>query len=195
MDTLTVLDLGCGRRRDDYALTARTPDGEVPATFRVIRLDANPDVQPDLVCRLGAEPIPLDDDSVDLALAWHLLEHIGRQGETGEWFAFWQDLYRVLTPGGRMQFEVPLASSVWAWADPTHTRALNEYSFLYLNQDAYRCGGSIPDFRLVCDLPSVSFERVPDGANADVRAREAESYLRGTLVARKPFRPWWEDVR
>jgi SAM-dependent methyltransferase len=196
MATLTALDLGCGRRKADYQLAAYGPDGQPYACdWRVLRLDASPEVQPDLLCVLGRDRIDLPDDSVHVALAMHVLEHIGRQGETAEWFHFWQELYRVMVPGGRVQLECPLASSLWAWADPTHTRALNEYSFLYLNQDAYRCGGSIPDYRIQCDfVPVTEWARVPDAGNEDVRQKEAVSFLQGTLAARKPLKPWWEDV-
>lgn len=192
--TLTALELGCGRAKTPWDLRATGPDGaERPVRWTLWRLDADPAVKPDLVCRLGQDPIPLPDDSVHLVIAHHVLEHIGRQGETGEWFAFWEDLYRVMAPGARIQFDVPLASSVWAWADPTHCRALNEYAFLYLRQQSYRLGGSIPAYRIACDFVPIEMTRLPDGTNADVRALETHSYLHGVLEAQKPLRPWWED--
>jgi SAM-dependent methyltransferase len=182
--TQTVLHLGSGR------VGRNLP--EYPEA-RIITLDADARLGPDLVCALGHAPIRLANDSVDVAVAHHVLEHIGWQGDTNEWFYFWEDLYRVLKPGGLLKFESPLASSTWAWADPSHTRALSPESFVFFDQDSYRVAGSnISPFRIRCD-----FERVGDVAylpdvNPVVVARERVSHFSGTLRARKPLRPWWE---
>ena len=196
MDALTILNLGCGRRRATADYQVQTYDGTgapVEAALRWIHLDANPDVRPDVVCTLGVDPIPLADNSVNLALAMHVLEHIGRQGEVGAWFQFWTELYRVLTPGGRLQFECPHHTSVWAWADPTHSRAISREVFTYLNQDAYKVGGAIPDYRPPFDFVLAEWVLKPDTQNAHIRAVEGDTtYCAGTLVARKPLRPYWE---
>lgn len=176
---MTILELGCGRM-------APRPN--------VIRLDADPRLEPDLVCTLGRDRIALPDNSVDVAYATHVLEHIGRQGETKEWFFFWEQLYRVLTPEGILVFESPLASSTWAWADPSHTRALTPESFTFLNQDAYRLpGSSISPFRIHCDFLLVGECRYVRDVNPTIAAREAYSHFCGTLRARKPFWPWWAE--
>jgi len=190
-DTLTILHLGCGRYKRTpkdlgLALTVNVP-------VQMINLDGNPDVQPDLVCWLGRDRIDLPDDSVDLVLAMHVLEHIGQQGQTEEWFQFWEELYRVMKPGGQLMFECPLYSSTWAWADPTHVRAISLHTFLYFNQDAYRCGGAIPDYRIRCDFQNAGIHYRKDDQNAEVAEREDVSFIYGTLVARKPLAPWWED--
>lgn len=169
---MRTLQLGCGRR------SRRSPDD--------ITLDADPSVAPDVVCRLGIDSLPFADDSIDHASAIHVLEHIGRQGETGEWFQFWEELYRVLAPNGTLIVESPLFSSVWAWADPTHTRALSPEAFAFFNQDAYRLeGSSISPYRIRCDFtPIGSMTLIPDDRGG--------SHFRGMLCARKPLLPWWE---
>jgi SAM-dependent methyltransferase len=178
-ERFTVLHLGCGRVGRDVNIAAD----------RIITLDRDPLVEPDLVCDLGVDPIPLGTDTIDLAIAIHVLEHIGRQGETKEWFRFWEELYRVLKPGARLQFESPLWSSVWCWGDPSHTRAISEQAFAFFNQDAYRIPGSpISPYRIRCDFQPASMEALPDWT-----LREPVSNLRGVLVTRKPLRPWWED--
>jgi SAM-dependent methyltransferase len=195
---LTVLAVGCGRRTgvDDYKIEAHAADGAVvPAEVKLITLDQNAQVKPTLVCTLGYERIPLREDSVDLIVAEHVLEHIGTPGKTGCWFQMWGEFYRVLKPGGRVQFTCPYYSSVWAWADPTHTRAISEQTFLYLNQDAYRVGGSIPDFRPEFDFVLLEWGTSADEANPGVKAREGDkTYMHGTLAARKPLRPYWEQA-
>jgi SAM-dependent methyltransferase len=172
---MKVLNLGCGRR--DLR-------GLAEAGTEWITLDADPLVEPDIVCNLGKEHIPLPDNSIDTAIAIHVLEHIGRQGDTAEWFAFWEDLYRVLIPGGSVEFESPIYSSVWAWADPAHVRALSAESFIFFAQDNYRIKDSaISPFRIKCDFVPTAFEM---GSTKDS--------FRGELRAVKPLRVWWEDA-
>lgn len=182
--TQTVLHLGSGRVGRNLP---EYPDA------RIITLDADARLEPDLVCVLGCNNIRLIDNIVDVAVAHHVLEHIGRQGDTREWFHFWEELYRVLKPGGLLHFESPLASSTWAWADPSHTRALTPESFVFFDQDAYRIAGSnISPFRIRCDFERIGNVKYIADCNPVVWAREAVSHFSGTLRARKPLRPWWE---
>lgn len=191
----TVLHLGCGRKKTLKALgvTMTREDGG-PLNVKLINLDRLADVEPDILCELATDRIDLPDDSVDAVLAMHVLEHIGVQGEIDGWFHFWSELYRVMKDGATVRYECPYSQSLWAWADPTHVRAINEYCLLYLNQDAYRSPGSaIPDYRPQFDFVSASFEKIPDHTNPEVRKLEPVSFIRGTLVARKPLRPYWTD--
>lgn len=160
-----TLVLGCGRTGH-----AR-PD--------VVTLDADARLQPDIRCTLGVDPIPLAENSVDHATAIHVLEHIGRQGETAEWFQFWEELYRVLKPGASLFFEAPLYSSVWAWADPSHTRALSPEAFVFLSQASYRLTpSSISPYRIHCDFVPQPYHALGD-------------HFQGVLIAQKPLRVWW----
>jgi SAM-dependent methyltransferase len=193
-----VLAVGCGlkQRVEDYGLRLGGPGAPPTRADEVtlVTLDADPRVRPQIVCELGRDRIALPDDSVDLILAMHVLEHIGRQGEIEAWFHAWGELYRVAKPDARLEFECPYFSSLWAWADPTHTRAISEMTFLYLDQDAYRRPGSaIPRYRPPCDWMIVGLNLRPDVTNPEVRAREPVSFLHGVLRARKPFAPWWAD--
>lgn len=195
---VTVLHLGCHWKHtpEDLGLQLRRVDGTPdPRPVWLINLDMDPVVQPDLVCTLGRDRIDLPDDSVDLVIALHVIEHIGASpGDAAAWWQCWGELYRVMRPGARLQFECPYYSSLWAWADPTHVRAISEMTFLYLCQDAYRCGGAIPDYRPPCDFTVEKMETIPDHTNENVRQMERVSFIRGALAARKPFRPYWEDA-
>lgn len=195
---LTVLHVGCGRRKtlDQLGLSLGYPDGTpYPGAITLVNLDMRETVQPDLVCELGKQVIRASDNSFDAVVAMHILEHIGQQGQLKEWFFAFEELYRVLKPNGVIRFECPYATSIWAWADPTHTRAISEYAFLYFNQDAYREKGSaIPDYRPKFDFILTDWKLKGDTTNPEVYAREGEtSFMVGSLVARKPFRPYWED--
>lgn len=193
---LTVLHLGCGRKKTLAALGLQMtePDGSpTQRDVKLINLDRLADVEPDVLCELATDRIDLPDDSVDFVLALHVLEHIGVQGEIEGWFHFWTELYRVMKPNAVIRFECPHSSSVWCWADPTHVRAINQYVFTYLNQDNYTIKGSaIPDYRPHFDfVVAAPFELIPDHTNPD--NTEPIAFIRGTLMARKPFRPYWAD--
>jgi SAM-dependent methyltransferase len=177
---MKLLHLGCGRKGKAF---------REPNEVEVISLDADARLNPDIVCCLGRDLIPLPDDSIDTAVAIHVLEHIGKQGETAEWFQFWEELYRVLKPEGKIQFESPMWNSVWAWGDPSHTRALSQESFFFFSQDNYRIEGNIiSPFRIRCDFVPEGYQGLSDVADGSVKS------FRGVLTAKKPLYPWWEDA-
>lgn len=194
---MTVLHVGAGRKHtlEAMGMTLSHPDGRAyTGPVSLVNLDMLAHTSPDIVCELGRDRIDAPDDTFDAVLAFHVLEHIGRQGEIGPWFYAWEELYRVLKPSGIVKFECPYFNSVWAWADPTHTRAISEYTFLYLNHDAYRSKGSaIPDYRPPFDFELIQCELRPDTINPDVVAKESASHIAGMLRARKPLKPYWED--
>lgn len=196
-----ILHLGCGRKRLDakslmesVGLSLKEPE----AATEVLHLDADERLEPDLVCELGADPIPLEDDSVDIAVAWHVLEHIGSQTAAGasEWFSFWEELYRVLTPGGWLFAECPYYTSIWAWSDPTHVRAISEHSFLFFAQNSYRVPGSmISPYRLACDFEWLAITGGMEKGWALLSDPHEPKHtaIRFALRARKPLQPWWKD--
>lgn len=47
------------------------------------------------------------------------------------WYAFWSELYRVLTPGARVHVLSPYAWSQGGVTDPTHTRLITEHTFTH----------------------------------------------------------------
>lgn len=179
---MKVLHLGSGRKGTD--LNIFTPS----ESHEVITLDADSRLNTDVVCTLGRDPIPLPDNSIDRAVAIHVIEHIGKQGETEAWFYFWEELYRVLKPEGTLQFESPFWSGVWAWGDPSHTRVLSPEAFYFFSQDNYRIKDSaISPFRIRCDFVAEYYtmlQEVKDGPAI---------HFRGVLRAKKPLSPWWEN--
>ncbi len=198
---MRLLHVGCGRKQVDArellegcGLTMAL-DAE---PFEVTHLDADARLLPDIVHRLGSGPIvEVEDESIDLIVAWHVLEHIGRTGEAVEWFTAWEEFYRILKPGGWIYAECPHWDSVWAWGDPTHTRAISQQSFAFFAQDAYRIPGSpISPYRIAADFRFMGLDGglekgwavIQDANDPDVRS------IRFALQAIKPLRPWWKDV-
>ena len=79
-------------------------------------------------------PWPWPDDSFDGALLAHIAEHIPHQPDNGKqdgWYAFFYELWRVLTPGAIAHVLSPYAWSQGAMTDPTHTRYLTEHTFTH----------------------------------------------------------------
>ena len=179
---MRVLQLGCGRTRLAPALESGEP-------IEAIALDADCTVNPDVVCCLGKDRLPFPDDTFDIAVAIHVLEHIGTQGETAGWFQFWEDLYRVLKPDGRLEFVAPWWQSVWGWGDPSHTRLLSPEALYFFQQANYRIPGSpISPFRIQCDFVPSDYKMMRETEDGPIVS------FAGILVAKKPLTPWWEDV-
>lgn len=195
VETPQVLHVGCGRKRYDWPELSAYVGLNGSQAANVTHLDADARLEPDLVCTLGAGKIPMPTDSADIVIAWHVLEHVGRQGESREWFFAFEELYRVLKPNGLLYAECPYAGSAWEWADPTHTRSMNEYALTYFNQDNYRIPGSmISPYRIACDLRFVGMAGMERGW-AQIRDLQDPkvSSLRFAMRAHKPLTPWWED--
>jgi SAM-dependent methyltransferase len=189
-----ILHVGCGRKQGTAEETCEAVGLKIDLTdATVYHLDADEHLSPDVVCRLGRDEINANDDFFDVILAWHVLEHIGKQGESQEWFHAFQELYRVLKPGGLLYGECPYYTSLWAWSDPTHTRAISEASFAFFNQDNYRVPhNSISPYRIHCDFKWATMPGLPKGYVVTAAPDDARiTSLRFALTAKKPLEPWW----
>ena len=106
------LDIGCGHNKQ--------------AGFYGIDLRKLPEV--DQVVDLEAFPWPFDDKSVDEIFCSHYIEH------TTDLIKFMDELYRIMKTGAKATIVAPYYSSVRAWQDPTHKRAISEFTFMYFNK-------------------------------------------------------------
>ena len=71
--------------------------------------------------------IPVKDGEVEMVRASHVLEHI----ETRHRIACFNEVWRVLEPGGIFEIYVPLFPTWQAIADPTHVAYFVKESFHY----------------------------------------------------------------
>jgi glycosyltransferase involved in cell wall biosynthesis len=78
----------------------------------------------DITCNLN-DGIPLEDNSVGVLNASHVIEHLRDPIKT------MREIHRVLAPGGWAFIEVPSTEGNGAWCDPTHISFWNEDSFPY----------------------------------------------------------------
>lgn len=83
----------------------------------------------DLVHNLEVFPWPWKNDSVDEIYCCHYIEH------TPDLIKFMDECHRILKTGGKATMIAPYYSSMRAWQDPTHRRAISEASFLYFNRE------------------------------------------------------------
>ena len=119
-----VLDIGCigfkqieiARslgldRLQHFGVDYCDPEGPLPERFTFKRADLNSD------------KLPFEDDTFDLVIASHIIEHIAKPVE------FFGDCVRVCKPGGRLYFEAPSERSLWLPGMPFNHHLFHSLSF------------------------------------------------------------------
>jgi hypothetical protein len=102
--------------------------------------------------------------SVDEIECSNFVEHIPHGDSRHDpFFKFFDEIYRVLKPAefdpknpniptkGFVTITCPYYSSIRAWQDPTHQRAISEASFLYLNKQ-WRIDNKLDHYPVKCDF-------------------------------------------
>jgi SAM-dependent methyltransferase len=105
-----VLELGCGQKKI------------VPHSTSV---DLNPRSRADVIHDLNRFPYPFADDSFDLVIAEHVLEHLDNV------IAVVEEVHRICRPHALFCVEVPHFSNAEFFTDPTHRHAFSTRSFDY----------------------------------------------------------------
>ncbi len=72
---------------------------------------------------------PFKDNSIEEIYCSHYLEH------TPDLMKFMDEIWRICEDGAKVSFVCPYYSSIRAWQDPTHKRAISEATFLYFDKD------------------------------------------------------------
>ena len=141
---MKILLLGCGhKKRPEYT----NIDGMfVPIAGDhknhydkddVVRLDINPDCNPDVLWDLNNRPLPFEDGEFDEIHAYEVMEHVGRQGDFVGYFSEMMEYARILKDGGTILGCVPRWDRVWAWGDPGHCKIITSGTLLYLDSVRY----------------------------------------------------------
>ncbi len=114
-----MLDLGCGSNKQPG----------------FIGMDKRAVSGVDIIHDAEVFPYPLEDESCAVVMASHLLEHIK------PWYTIdlFNEIWRILEPGGLFLAVVPYATSFGMMQDPTHCNFFNEATFYYFCPDHPSC--------------------------------------------------------
>jgi SAM-dependent methyltransferase len=108
------LDLGCGSNKQ----------------LGFLGLDKRYFDSVDIVHDIEDTPWPIDENSVAILLATHILEHI----DPRKFLDVMDEAWRTLIPDGSFMISVPHSSNIYAYQDPTHMRpGFVESSFYYFD--------------------------------------------------------------
>src|SRR5690349_21817072 len=104
------------------------------------------------------------DNSVDEIECSNFVEHIPHGDSFNDpFYQFFDEIHRILKPAtfdpsnpnipltGFARIVCPYYSSMRAWQDPTHQRAISEASFLYLNKQ-WRIDNKLDHYPVSCDF-------------------------------------------
>lgn len=124
---LMKLDIGCGKNKKSGFTGVDIWEGA------------------DIVWDLEQFPWPFEDSSVDEIYCSHYIEH------TKDLVSFANELYRILKIGGKAEIIAPYYSSIRAWQDPTHLRAISENTFFYFCKE-WREVNKLDHYPIVSDF-------------------------------------------
>lgn len=119
------VDLGCGKlKRGD------------------IGIDISSATDADIICNLGFEDIPLEDEIATKVTAYDFIEHVpfvvwdNSQRKTPMIHLF-NEVWRILKPGGVFEMFIPFYPNLEAFRDPTHCTFWTEETIDYFSGDYY----------------------------------------------------------
>lgn len=125
----------------------------------------------DIVAEMPA-PLPLADSSVGVIRAVDFLEHVADK------VALFNELYRLLAPGGLLLSQTPSTDGRGAFQDPTHVSFYNENSFWYYTDANYR--NFVPEIKARFQV-----SRLATSYPTEWHAAHNISYVTANLIALK----------
>ncbi|MEK7466881.1 MAG: hypothetical protein AAB074_05645 [Planctomycetota bacterium] len=149
-------------------------------------------------------PWPWADSSIDELHCSHFVEHIpmvyvspegdyrdvpASTGDRDLFFAFFDECWRILKPGGLVTVIVPALRSNWAFQDPTHRRFLPSEAFLYLNRE-WRVANRLDHYKATSDFVAATGVGGPQ-VDGNVPIEEG---LRSPEVQAARFASLWNTV-
>jgi len=125
------LDLGCGKfPRNPYRRTRLAG-----VDLRALQQTAGFELRS---ANLAIEPIPWPDHSFGSVSAFDFIEHVPRvlptpdgRGTRSPFIELMNEIWRVLSPGGRLWALTPAYPSAMAFQDPTHVNIITERTHEY----------------------------------------------------------------
>ena len=150
-----ILEFAHARYGKEYVKLELGP-GKTPNPWLSVGLNQRADPEADILWDLEHGLTLFPDKSIDHICSSQTLEHISR----GNQIFLWNEMYRILKPGGTMEHWVPHYLSPYAWGDPTHRTAYTETSVQYY---CVRPGGepfveAFSDYGIECKFIVVKHE-------------------------------------
>jgi len=180
-----LLDIACGRNRHD--------DGR-----HWIGMDVSPDVGAEITHDVFNVPWPIRTSAVREVVCNHFVEHIPHDVGAGRdgWFVFFDELYRVLAPGGLATFVHPYAGHARADWDPTHLRRIEVMTWYYTDA-GWRSANGLDHYPITADFEVVTVDALNLSPNFLARSDDQQAWarehyhnvipdLRAILRSRKP---------
>lgn len=124
-------------------------------------------------------PYPFEDNSADEVFCSHFIEHIPMEyviqnGQSKDMlFAFIDEIYRILKPGGKATLIFPCATSTRAFQDPTHRRFIPAQTVYYFSKQ-WREVNKLDHYNCDCDFDFIVGEAI-NGAWS-IRSQEAKVF-------------------
>lgn len=115
------LDLACGQKCKEGFDGVDIAPG--PGVTHLVNLFASPFAT--VHFQLGPA---FESESVEDIWCAHFVEH------HPDLCAFMDECHRIMKPGGTMTIAAPYYTSIRAWQDPTHVRAITDATFWYFNK-------------------------------------------------------------
>lgn len=169
---MKIIDLACGQRKITKEQLGVTEECEVIG----VDIAGDCDIHHDLFNHF---PYPFEDNSADQIHSSHFIEHIPMEyveidGKMKDkLFAFVDECYRILKPGGRLTLIFPNALSVRAFQDPTHRRFIPAATVFYFSK-AWRDLNKLDHYNVKCDFDYQVGEAI--NGNWIVRNNEAKQF-------------------
>jgi len=138
---LVRIDFGCGQN---------CTVGQDGKKYIGVDIVALPGV--DVVHDLTVFPYPFEDNSVDEIISNHFVEHL-----TGDDFIkHFDECYRILKLGGKMQVCHPYCFSARAFQDPTHKTFIPAERYMYFDKN-WRVGNKLDHYPIKSDFEYAVF--------------------------------------
>ncbi len=147
----------------------------------------------DIVHNLNNYPWPVGDNSVSEAHCSHYVEHIPlAYWNPGNTYSpemknaksvdalckYFEEVHRILVPGGKLTIIAPYYNNQRCWQDPTHRRAICDSTFYYVSKD-WRKANGLDHYGMSCDFDAVwgyGMDPCLEGRNEEYRAFAVRHY-------------------
>ena len=140
----------------------------------------------DVKCDLFKYPLPWKEGEVDEIIASHFVEHVPGAIR----WAFFDECWRILKPGGLLKIVVPNFKSERAYGDCTHAwPPITAFSFCYLNK-AWREANKLTHgpYALKCDF---DYQCGPNGVTQNFSNRNHEAQIYALTHYWESYQDMW----